>query len=138
MNLVDKEHVSLAEIRKQPGQISRFVEHRPRSDFHGHSQLIGNDIGEGGLPQPRRTVQQDVIQRFVPHNSGFNKDRQVFDDLFLSAKSFELLRPDLFVELFVGLYVSYLAHSLMATDLFPKGTHFFVPMKKLCFFETER
>ena len=81
MNLVNEEHFVLLEIREECRQVTRLLQHRPGGPPNLDTQLLPNDVGQGGLSETRRPVQQDVVQRFVTIASSGDRDRQVLPEL---------------------------------------------------------
>ena len=74
MYFVDKQQVPLLQVRQQGRQIAGPLDSRPRRNAQVDAQLVGDDAGHRRLAQPRRTVQQHVIQRFLPQLCRLNKD----------------------------------------------------------------
>ncbi len=62
VNLVDEQHVARFEIGQDGGQIAGLGEDRAGSGAEADAELARHDLGQGGLAQPRRAEQQDVIQ----------------------------------------------------------------------------
>ena len=77
MNLVDEEHLAGLEVRQDGGKIARLLEHRTRGGTNGRLQLVPDHIGKRRLPEPRRTVEQDVIERFTALQCCGNRHVQV-------------------------------------------------------------
>ena len=77
MDLVDEENLVLLEIREHRGQIARLLDDRPGCRAHRHAQLVANDVGERRLAEARRSVEQDVIERFLAPARGGNRHMQV-------------------------------------------------------------
>ena len=59
------------------GQIARLLDHRPGCRAHRHAQLVADDVGERGLAEARRSVEQDVIERFLAPARGGDRHLQV-------------------------------------------------------------
>ena len=67
----------------------------PEVCWKGHGQFVGDDGGQSGLAQSRRTVEQDVIERLAAGAGRLDGDRQVFFDFGLSDELCQPLRAQL-------------------------------------------
>ena len=74
---------------EESGQITRLVEDGTGSDLKPHAKLIGYDIRQRGLTQPRRAMQQRMIQGLAAQTSCSNEDAQILHHLVLTAKAVE-------------------------------------------------
>ena len=61
MDLVDEEDVALVDVGQDGGQVAGSLDGRPAGRVDGDTELTCDDVGERGLAQARRTVQQDVV-----------------------------------------------------------------------------
>ena len=77
VDLVDEQHVVLAEARQNRREIARPLEHRPRRRAHGDAELLADDIGERRLAETGRSVEQHVIERFAALARGGNRDLKI-------------------------------------------------------------
>ena len=93
VNLVDEQHVVRFERSKQPGQVARLVEHRPRRELEAHAQFVGYDIRECGFSQAGRAVQERMVERFSAPAGRLDEDTQVFHHVLLAGKVAESQRP---------------------------------------------
>jgi len=50
----------------------------------GPEVLFRTDVGDGGLAEPGRAVQEDVVERLVPPERGPDEDAQIGLHLFLA------------------------------------------------------
>ena len=98
VDFVNKEHVSFFKGSQQSGQVTRFVENRSGSNLQVDTQFRSDDMGQRGLAQARRAVEQDMVERLAPEQRRFHEDLEVFEHLFLPGELFEILRTDHFVE----------------------------------------
>ncbi len=89
VDLVDEEHRVLLEIGQHAGEIAGPLDHRSGSGANGDAHLVADDVGQRRLPQPRRTVQQHVIERLATAARGRNRHVQVVAETVL---------PDVLVE----------------------------------------
>ena len=101
MNLVDEEHLVLREVRQNAGQIARFLEHRSGRGPDRHPQLVADDVGEGRLAEPRRAVQQDVIEGLAALPGRGDGDFEVLAQPFLADVRIEAARAQAGLELIV-------------------------------------
>ncbi len=90
MDLVDEQDVALVEVGEHRGQVAGPLQRRPRRDPQGHAHLGGNDPGQAGLAQPRRTGQEQVVGRLAPAAGRLQQDLEVLAELGLAD---ELLEP---------------------------------------------
>ena len=102
MNFVDKKDVALGEIRQKRRQVAGLFDRWAGGDADVHAHLVGDDAGQRGLAQSRRTVEQDMIQRLIAPPRRLNVDRQVLLDLFLSVIFAQALRPEGKLALILG------------------------------------
>ena len=65
------------EVRQQGRQVAGPLQHRPGGMTQIDTQLIGNDMGQGRLAQPRRAENQGMVQRFLALARGLDKDRHL-------------------------------------------------------------
>ena len=90
MYLVNEKHITLFQIGQQGHQIRLLPERRPGGDacgFVGH--FARDDLGQRGLAESRRPVEQNVLQRFAAFLGRGHGDLQLFADRPL---------PDHFIE----------------------------------------
>ena len=94
VDLVDEQHVALAQAGEDGGEIPGTLDGgaRCRADLRPH--LGRHDVGEGRLAEAGRTVQQDVVDRLGAMLGGINQDRQVLLDARLPRELIEATRPD--------------------------------------------
>ena len=90
VDLVDEEHVVRLQRGQYARQIAGLVQHGAGRDLEAHAQLVGDDVAQGGLPQPRRAVQQRVVERLAPVLGRLHEHFQVLHHLLLPAEVPEL------------------------------------------------
>ena len=66
MDFVDEQHVPGLQVGKDCRQIAGLGDHRTGRGAKAHPQLAGDDLGQGGLAQPGRPVEDRVIQGLAP------------------------------------------------------------------------
>ena len=65
VDLVDEQHVAVVELGEDGGQVAGPLERRARRDVQVHAHLGGDDAGEGGLAEPGRAGEQQVVGRLA-------------------------------------------------------------------------
>ncbi len=83
MHLVNEQHVTRAQVRENRGEVAGTFDGGARSRSDGHLHFVGDDVRERRLAQARRTVQQDVVNRFAARTCGLEQDAQVLFYLVL-------------------------------------------------------
>ena len=71
----------------------------PEVDLIEHAQLVGDDVRQRRLPEPRGTAEQDMVQRLAAGLRRLDEHGQVVLDPFLAHEVFEPRRPEAPVEL---------------------------------------
>ena len=84
VHFVDEEHIALLEIGQDARQIAGLLERRPRRGAHRRAELVGNDVGQRRLAQPRRAVEQHVIERLAALARGRDRNDQVLAHALLA------------------------------------------------------
>ena len=84
VDFVDEQQVPFLKIRQEGGQVARPFDSRTGRDAQVDAQFIGDDAGHGRLAQARRTVQEDVVQRFLAQFRRLDEDFQIVFDLILA------------------------------------------------------
>ena len=78
MDFIDKQHIVRFKIGQQRRQITRALQDRAGSAFDRHTHFLGDDVGQRGLAQPRRTENQRVVQRFRAPARSLDKQLHLF------------------------------------------------------------
>ncbi len=65
VNLVDEQHLAVAEVGENAREIAGLLEHRTRRRPDGHAELVADDIRQRRLAKAGRTVEQHVIERLA-------------------------------------------------------------------------
>ena len=84
VDLVDEEHVALFEVGEYRGQVAGPLDRRSAGRLELHSQLVGDDLRERGLAEPRRTREQHVVERLVALPRCIDQDAEVVLDARLA------------------------------------------------------
>ncbi len=69
VDLVDEEHVAFVELAEDGREVARPVEGRARRDVQAHVHLRGDDAGQGGLAEPRRAGEEQVVGGLAPRRA---------------------------------------------------------------------
>ncbi len=89
MNLIDKEHIALSEIRQYRGEVTLSLNGGTRCYAHLDTEFIRDNAGQSRFPQSGRTVQENVVKRFATCVCRFDGDAQIGFHSFLP----EILAP---------------------------------------------
>ena len=92
MDFIDKKHIAIFQMGQQPDQIAPFFKRRARGYGQLGLHLRGNNMRQGGFPQSRGAVQQNMIHRLLALPRGGNGDLKGFDDLNLADIINQLFR----------------------------------------------
>ncbi len=65
MNFVDEQHVAIAELGEDADEVGPLGQRRAVGHVDLRPDLVGHDMRQRRLPQPRRPVQQHVIDRLL-------------------------------------------------------------------------
>ena len=84
MDLIHKENIIFVQIGQKCRQISRFFNGRSGGNAEIDAHLIGDDAGQRCLAQTGRAVEQNMIQRFLPHPRRLDEHLKVAFCLFLT------------------------------------------------------
>ena len=76
MDLVDEQDVALAQAGQDGGEIAGPLDGRARGRPDLGAHLGGDDVRQRRLAQPRRAVEQDVVDRLGSMLGGVDEDRR--------------------------------------------------------------
>ena len=105
----------LTQFGQDPDEVGRLGQRRPGGDVGVRFHLVGDHVGQRRLAQPRRPVEQYMLDRLRPPVGGIDRDLQLADQLRLPDILVETLRPQGVVEV-----VLLLAGRLAADDPFSR------------------
>ena len=79
-------------------------DHRPGGRLEPDAELLGQEVGQAGLAQSRRTVEKDMVEMLAPLLGGLDIDLQVVLDLVLADEFVEAPGPEAVLEeeIFLG------------------------------------
>ena len=69
MDLVDEQHIAFLELGQNRRQVARPFERRALRDMHVRTHLCGDDAGQGGLAEARRTGEQQMVDAISMESS---------------------------------------------------------------------
>ena len=95
MDFVDEQHLLLAQVGEHSGQVAFDLQRRARGLLKRRAQFVGDDVGQRRLAQPRRPVEQHVIERLAARLGRLDGDLEVVLDLVLPDEFAQPLRPQL-------------------------------------------
>ena len=89
MDLVDEEHVVGLQGGEEAGEVAGLVEHGAGGGLDTDAQLVGNDVGEGGLAEAGRAVEEDMVEGLAAVLGGADEDLEVLHHLLLAGETVE-------------------------------------------------
>ena len=92
MDLVDEQHVVVAELGEDRGQVTGPLERRSGRDVQLHSHLGGDDRGQGRLAQSRWSGEQQMVDGLLSAPGRLEHDGQVLLQLTLADELVEVPR----------------------------------------------
>ena len=84
VDLVDEQDVALFKVGQDRGEVAGPFDGRAARRVQVDAQLAGDDVGQRGLAQAGRPVEQDVVGRFVALAGRLEQDLQVLLDVLLA------------------------------------------------------
>ena len=103
VDLVDEEHVVALQVGQDRRQVLGLFQHRARGAAQVDAQLVGDDVAQRRLAQPRRAEQQHMVQRLGALLGRADEDLQLLARLGLAHVVGQALRAQRALDgLFVG------------------------------------
>ena len=93
VDFVDEQDVQGGQVGEQGRQVPGPFHHRPRGGLDAAAHLVGDDVGQGGLPQTRGAVHQDVVHRLAPGPGRLQGDLQVAPQFLLAHELGQIPGP---------------------------------------------
>ena len=93
MDLVDEQHVALAELGEDGGEVAGAFEGGARGDVQVHAHLVGDDAGQRRLAEPGRPGEQQVVGGLAASAGGLEDDAQPVLQLGLADELVERPGP---------------------------------------------
>ena len=92
VDLIDEKDIGAAELGEDAQEIGALGQGGAVGHVHLGGEFVGDDMGEGGLAQAGRSVQEHVFHGLVAAAGGFGSDAQAIDHRFLANVLIEALR----------------------------------------------
>jgi hypothetical protein len=86
VNLIDEEDVLTAEVGEYGGQVAGTLDGRARCRLDINAYFGGDDMGEAGLAEAGRPVEQDVVKGFTAASGSGDGYLQIFLGPVLSGE----------------------------------------------------
>lgn len=86
MDLIDEEDAAYLEAREDSHEIALSLQGGTRSGNQLPLHLVGHDVGERGLAQTRRPMEQNVLERLFALAGCLDGDSEILDDGLLAPK----------------------------------------------------
>ena len=102
VDLVDEQDVAVLEVGEQRGEVARLGDHRARGRAEADAHLAREDPGERGLAEPRRAVEQHMVERLAAALRGVDEHAQILARGLLADELVEALRPKRRVGILAG------------------------------------
>ena len=99
MDLVHEQDVALVQIGENAHEVAAALERRAGGGDDGRGHLVGEDRREGGLAQPGRPGEQDMIEGLCALPRRLHRDAQALHRRALPHVLVEPLRAELPLEL---------------------------------------
>src|SRR5204863_1755427 len=84
----------LLEVRENRGEITGALERRTGRRTEGHTHLVGDDAGQGRLPEARRAAEQQVVAGLPAPSRSLDQERELLLDVLLADELGERARPE--------------------------------------------
>ncbi len=94
VDFVDEQHVPGLEVGEDRGEVAGALDDRAGGGAEADAEFAGDDLGERGLAEAGRAVQQDMVQRFAAGAGGLDEDGEVFAGGALADEFRKRLRPE--------------------------------------------
>ena len=95
MDLIQKQHLPLAQVGQDRSQVALDLQRRPGCLLKPDIQLIGDDRGQRRLAQSWRPEKQHMVQRLAARLGRLQRDRQLLFRLRLANELTQHPRPKL-------------------------------------------
>src|ERR1700721_935471 len=92
---MDEEYFFVLHVRDDCRQIALDLQQRRGGRLEVYAQLVGDNVGQRRVPQPRRLTKKHMIHGLAARARRLNRYRQIFFELSLTNKLAEPLRTQL-------------------------------------------
>ena len=99
MDLVDEEHVALAERGEDRGHVALPFERGAGGAAQADAELLADDVGEARLAETGRPDQEEVVEGLAARSRRLERDCKLFLDPLLGDELVEAARPERALEL---------------------------------------
>ena len=94
VDLVDEEHLAGRQRGEHRGEVARVLDRRPAGHAQRPGGLLRDDHREGGLAEPGRPGEQDVVGRALLQRGGLQQHLELPAHVRLADELSERLRPE--------------------------------------------
>ncbi len=98
VDLVDEEDLPRLHVGEDGREVARPLDDRARGRLDGDAHLLGDEVGQARLAEPRRAVEEDVVELFAPLLRRLDEDLEVGLDRLLADELGEALRAEAVLE----------------------------------------
>jgi len=121
VHFVDEEHVAVLELGENRRQVAGALERRARCDVDLCPHLVGDDARHGGLAQPGRAGEQEMVGGLVALARGTEHDREMLLQFFLADEVADAPRSQVAVGAHVGVVARRRVDELLTHGGPPRG-----------------
>ena len=93
MDLVDEQDVAVLEVGQQRGEVAGLGDHRAGRGAEADAHLAREDAGQRRLAEPRRAVEQHMVERLAAALRGVDEHPQILARRLLADELVEALGP---------------------------------------------
>jgi len=98
VDFVDEQHLLLAQVGEDGREVALDLQRWARGLLERGIHFVGDDVGQRRLAQPRRAVEQHVVERLAARARRLDGDLEVVLDLVLPDELAQPLRTQLQLE----------------------------------------
>src|SRR5919199_4738125 len=85
MNLVHEQHAARVQIGEDAHEVALALQRRSGGADQRPSHFVGDDVGQSGLSETGRSVQQGMFEWLGALAGCFDRNAEVLDDVTLSS-----------------------------------------------------
>ena len=98
VDFVYEQHIARLNVREQRGQIAGALHYRAAGGAELRLHLPGHNARQRGLAQPRRAVEEQMVEAFAPRPGGGDEDAEVLAQAVLAHHLGERAGPKLLLQ----------------------------------------
>jgi hypothetical protein len=102
VNLVDEQDVAILQVGEKSGKVAGLGDDGTRRCTEADAHFAGEDPGQRGLAQSRRSEKENMVERFAARSSGIDEDAKVFARRLLADEFIKALWTKRRVRVFDG------------------------------------